>query len=506
MVHDDTQKSRLDARLLTFSIERPSSMPLHRQVYAAIREAILDGRLPAGSRLPSTRRLAEELGVSRNTVLAAFEQLQAEGFLLGRTGSGTRVTDTLSPTLLSRRAQRQPWDERAAEPPRLSSRCEALAEIPGAVPVGTGRDFAFTPAMPALDLFPYGLWSRLAGVCARRLSRRAFAIAGPPGLASLREALATYVGAARGVSCTAEQVVVVSGAQQALDLAARALVDPGDHTGIENPGYPGARGGLVAAGARVVPIPVDGEGLCVEALASLAPQARLVYVSPSHQFPLGMTMSASRRLELLDWAHRSDAWVIEDDYDSEFRYSGQPLTALRGLDQDDRVVYVGTFSKSVFPALRLGFVVLPQALVKPFVIVRTHADLAPPILDQMILAEFLKRGHFARHVARMRRVYRARRDALLDAVHEHCSDLLEVTPDDMGLRLIGWLPPGVDDRAACRAAASHGVEVLPISMFYDGECPRGGLVLSFGATTESAIHSGVVQLAHALREVVLRDT
>lgn len=489
--------ARRDARMLAFPIDRDSDVPLHRQVYQRIRDAILSGRLTAGTRLPSTRALATELGVSRNTALGAFEQLTAEGFLEGRIGSGTRVARTLTADLVSRRRGRSHTAPGGATP-RLATRCVQLAQITRPLAAGSGRDMAFTPALPAADLFPSDLWARLASHCARRLASHELAAAAPAGHPTLREALATYVAAARGVPCAAEQVVVVAGAQQALDLVARVILEERSTAALENPGYPGARAALVAAGARILPITVDHEGLQVSELLHSDRDARLVYVSPSHQFPLGVTMSAPRRLELLEWAHDAEAWIVEDDYDSEFRYSGPPLTALRGLDRDDRVVYVGTFSKSLFPALRVGFMVLPVALLEPLLTIRTFADLAPPILDQLILTEFLREGHFARHVTRMRRVYRMRRDVLLQALEDECAGLVTATADEMGMRAIAWLPNDLDDRTAARAAAEHGVEVLPISMFYDGPAPRGGLVLNYGATDDDGIRSGTRRLARAL--------
>jgi len=326
----------------------------------------------------------------------------------------------------------------------------------------------------------------------------------PRGYAPLRRAVASYLGLSRAVRCTPEQVIVVDGAQMAFDLIARVLLDPGDVAWVEEPGYPGARAALSAAGARLVYVPVDPEGLDVAAGAGLEPRARLVYVTPSHQFPLGMTMSLPRRLALLDWASRAGAWVVEDDFDSEYRYEGRPLAALQGLDREGRVVYVGTFSKVLFPSLRLGYVVAPPSLVDAFVAARSVAGRHSPSVEQAILTDFIEEGHFGRHIRRMRTLYRERQTVLVEALRREAGGLLEVEPPETGIHLAAWLGEGLDDREVSREAAARGVQARPMSGFYAGSPGRPGLELGYAAFNEEEIRRGAAQLASALSACLAR--
>jgi len=323
----------------------------------------------------------------------------------------------------------------------------------------------------------------------------------PAGYRPLREAIAAHIGVTRGVRCTADQVMVVAGAQAALDLAARILLDPGEMAWIEEPGYPGARGALEGAGAQLVSIPVKEDGLDVRAGRTRCPQARVTYVTPSHQFPLGVTMSLAQRLALLEWASQANAWILEDDYDSEYRFSGRPLEALQGLDSTHRVIYLGTFSKVLFPALRLGYLVVPPDLTEIFVAVRQFVDRHVPILEQMALADFITEGHFTRHIRRMHTRYAERRAALIAAVASELGELLEVHAPEAGMHLVGWLPPHMDDAAVAQQAATYGVEVLPVSVFSREPMRRGGLVLGYAAVNEQEIRDGVHRLAMAIRSM-----
>jgi len=476
----------------------PSGAPLYRQLYDGVRGAILSGLLPAGTRLPSTRTLAAELGVSRTTVVTAFEQLLAEGYLDGRVGSGTFVAKSLPEELLSvrERAEREPGPTGSGH--RLSGRGTLLAATPTTAVRDRGSPRAFRPGVPALDEFPDAVWRRIAARVWRRPSGGLLGYGDPAGYRPLREAIAGYLGASRAVRCVPEQVIVVSGSQQALDLAARVLLDPGDAVWIEDPGYMGARGALSGAGARLVPVPVDGEGLDVKEGIEREPEARLVCVTPSHQYPLGVTMSLSRRLELLGWANRSGAWVVEDDYDSEYRYTGRPLEALQGLDTEGSVLYVGTFSKVLFPALRLGYLVVPPDLTDAFVAARELTDRHPPTVDQAILADFIAEGHFLRHLRRMRALYAGRQAALVEEASHGLRGLLDVNPAAAGMHLVGWLPPGEDDREASRRAADGGVEAPPLSLYGSVQGGRGGLMLGYAAVGEGEVRGGVRQLAAAL--------
>ncbi|HEU0297432.1 MAG TPA: PLP-dependent aminotransferase family protein, partial [Anaerolineales bacterium] len=399
--------------------------PLYQQLYAHMRAAILSGELKRGLKLPSSRALADELGVSRNTVQNAYRQLAAEGYLESVEGSGTFVTRVLPDLLLAAPGDKVPKDSSRApvgspgetqfsDHARLQLQATPMPEaLPQPSPT---RPRPFRADVPALDVFPYELWRRLAVRQARRLPRSAFLYQDSAGYLPLREAIAAHIAVSRQVHCLPDQVMIVPGSQGALDLASRMLINSGDSVWMEDPGYPGARGAFIGAGARVVPVPVDDEGLVVDIGVARSNEARLVYVTPSHQFPLGVTLSLSRRLALLDWAKRVNAYVIEDDYDSEFRFTGRPLAALQGLDDANRVIYVGTFSKVLFPSIRIGYMILPTPLIGPFLNVRRLVDIHSPMLEQAVLADFMIEGHFRRHLRRMRTLYAERRRVLLEAV------------------------------------------------------------------------------------------
>jgi GntR family transcriptional regulator/MocR family aminotransferase len=489
------------------ALDADAAEPLHRQLYGALRRAILAGRLPAGARLPSSRGLAAELGLSRNTVLAALEQLASEGYVEGRAGSGTYVARALPDTLPDGRPDRRApaAPRRTAEPAEAigspSTRGRSLIER--SWPGRAGRS-PFALGLPELDAFPFDLWSRLL---ARRWRRPAADLAGggdPAGYAPLRAAIADHLRRVRAVDCGADQVIVVSGIRQAVDLTVRLLLDPGDSVWVEEPGFPGIRAVLKAADLDLVPVPVDAEGLRVADGARAAPKARLACVAPSHQYPLGVVMSLARRLDLLGWAREAGAWVIEDDYDSEYRYAGRPLAAMQGLDRDGRVIYVGSFSKVMFPSLRIGYLVAPPALADAFRAARATLDDHAPMTAQPALAEFIAEGHFAAHLRRMRRLYAARQQALLDAAGRHLGGLLRLAPDEAGMHLVAELLPALaqrmDDRAASRRIAAAGLIASPLSSFYMGPPTRQGLMLGYAAFDEAAIEAGVQRLARALAE------
>lgn len=484
--------------------------PLHRQLYHAIRAAIVSGRLPAGSRLPSTRALATETGVSRVTVSAAFDQLRAEGYVEARTGSGTYVREGLPDDALHTR--------RSPPPARPHTAPHAATPAPGARPAGPAGTAAFRIGLPALDLFPVGLWARIAarrwrGVAGEE-AERLLGYGYPLGYEPLRKAIAGYVTLSRGAQCEARQVIVTSGAQQALDLIARVLLKPGEAAWLEDPGYFGARETLRTAGADIVPVPVDADGLDAAAGEALNAAARLAYVSPSYQFPLGVTMTMQRRLALLDWAGRAGAWIVEDDYDGEFRYVGRPLASLQGLDAErsagrlpGRVLYVGTFSKTLFPSLRLGYVIVPEALVDAFAAAKAAADRHTATVEQAVLADFIEEGHYTRHIRRMRLVYASRQETLIAAASTHLSRWLVLRPAAAGMHLVGWLRKDVlgadvTDRQLSEAALAAGVFVTPLSSYRaaplrDDAAPEG-LVFGYAGCSSAMIWDGARRLGRAI--------
>jgi GntR family transcriptional regulator/MocR family aminotransferase len=468
---------------------------LQQQIYGGVRRAILDGVLQPGTRVPSSRALAADLRVSRTTSLLALEQLVAEGYLTARPGSGTFVALELPDDLPQALGSRP---SRAPRHPPLSRRGKALAAAPPPSRRLPGPPRPFRIGVPAVDLFPVGLWSQLWTRRLRSATPSQLDYGESAGLPALREAIADHVRTARGTQCDPDQVFVVSGAQRAMELLCQLLLDPGDEAWMEEPGYPGARCALVAAGARIRPVRVDEDGLDVEAGARRSPRARLVYVTPSHQFPLGVPMSLPRRLALLQWAGAAGAWVIEDDYDSEFRHGARPIPCLHGLDVDGRVVYVGSFAKTLFPALRLGFMIVPHDLRDDMLAVRRASEAHPPRLDQAVLADFMLGGHYQRHLRRVRSAYHERLEALEHAVERSCAGVLRLRPVRTGLHAVAEVVDA-DTRRVCEAAASRGVEVMPLSAYYFGRAHApNALVLGFGGARADSIEDGMERLAAAI--------
>jgi len=479
---------------LFVELDEDGEVPLYRQLYDGLREAVLSGRIAPGTRIPSTRDLSDHLDISRTTVLTAVNRLASEGFLETRVGAGTRI----SPDIRPERAARASGSSETAPAGTvdLSERGKRLARLGTPSP---GRREELTPfqlGIPALDRFPLERWSRIVGRAWREAGHRELAYGDPAGERVLREAVAGHLRAARGLHCTAEQVLVTSGTQQGLDLAARLLLDAGDTVWMEEPGYAGGRSPLQSAGAEVRPVTVDGDGLRVEEGRRRAPGAALAYVTPSHQMPRGVRMSLPRRLSLLDWATEQGAWILEDDYDSEYRFEGRPLLPLRGIDRADRVLYFGSFSKTMFPGLRLGYVVLPDVLVEPFRRFRATVDQNPPSIPQLAVAEFIDAGHLARHLSRMRSLYRKRHDTLKEGLESELDGNVDVAGTTTGLHLIVHLPEGVDDRVLADEAENHGLVVHPLSSFHrDSDREKPGLVLGFGAYNRPALEKAVGRLS-----------
>lgn len=522
-------------------LDAGAASPLYDQLYAGLRQRILEGHLAPGTRLASTRAFAVDLGVSRFTVVTAFSNLIAQGYVTTTRGGGTFVARTLPEQTMYVRQRRgreahatsrRAASTRAGTPPTvapaLSERGRTLSAVVITGPRSrTGEPRPFRPRRPPLDCFPFALWTRLVRRQWRTFEHELLDYGDPAGYQPLRTAIAAHLEATRGVRCMPDQVVVTSGAQQAIDLLFRLLLDPGDAAWIEEPGYIDIRGALVAAGARLVPVPVDDEGLDVDAGARLAPEARLVCVSPSHQYPSGATLSASRRLALLAWAERAGAWIIEDDYDSYFRYRGRPLPALQRLDAErraaswsptreargragaERVVYVGTFSQTMFPSLRLGYCVVPDALVDAVANARAVAGRNSPLVDQAALAAFIDDGHYDRHLRRVRATCVERYQALRHHVTRTLDGALTLAPAVAGTHVVATLTrhSAADPSLAVRvssAAAEDGLVVFPLSRYQLGTPNADALVLGYGGLTPALIASGVRRLARVLERVAAR--
>ncbi|MGO4475768.1 PLP-dependent aminotransferase family protein [Massilia sp. 2TAF26] len=486
------------AILAAIPLERDAATPLFRQLYLRMKEAILSGAVQPTVRLPATRELGRLLKVSRQTVLAAYEQLMAEGYLEGAVGKGTFVSASL-PAAARRSA---PPD---AAPPLvrpLSARGEAMASAMARVRHHDGPLRTFRMSMPGLDLFPFEVWRKLE---ARHWRRREVPLGygGAAGHPPLRELLCAYLKASRGVRCMPEQIVITNGSQQALYLLAQLLLAPGEGVWLESPGYQGALAPFAVAGAKICPVPVDAEGMDVAYAAARYPDARMAFATPSHQLPLGATMSLARRLELLRWAEAKRAWIVEDDYDSEYRYTGPPLASLQGLDRANCVIYVGTLSKVLFPGLRLGYVVAPPALAAPLARAKAVVDRHSPIVPQAVLADFIQEGHFARHIRRTRDAYGERRIAMLEALDSRMRGLLACGPSDAGLDLCVGLMNGLGEEEAVARASAAGVDVRSLSYYVNPaagpDCAvPPGMLLGFSAFTPAQIRAGVRRLEQAL--------
>src|ERR1700677_4465050 len=437
-------------------IDRLDTLPLHRQICEGFRAAILRGNLQPGQQVPSSRDLAEDLEVSRFPVLGAYAQLLSEGYFESRVGSGTFVSASLPGQLPHGRRSRSTMggsrclSQRSSLLPRL----ETVPWRHGWGPFGVHE--------PALDQFPFGAWSKLLAEHGRRPCLSAIHHNDSMGLDRFREAICSYLRTARAVECDPSQIMIVSGSQQALEITARVLLDPGDPVWIEEPGCQLTQSVLLGAGCRIVPVPVDEEGINVSAGGNLLLKARAAFVTPSHQYPLGVTMSASRRLHLLDWARDNGAWVVEDDYDSAYRYDSASASSLQGLDSDARVIYIGTFSRVIFPSVRVSYIVIPPDLIERFVAVRFSLGIFPPYLLQEVLTDFIRAGQFARHIRRMRALYKERRTALVESLRNACSDMLQIHGARAGMRLAATLPSGLNDVEIARQASTSGLCLWPL--------------------------------------------
>ncbi|MGA7514309.1 MAG: PLP-dependent aminotransferase family protein [Candidatus Sulfotelmatobacter sp.] len=478
------------------AVDRKASKPLHRQVYDGYRTAIVNGSLRPGQRIPSTRVLALELGVSRFPVLNAYAQLLAEGYFESRVGAGTVVSRSLpdqftssKPTSGRSRAARSGLRQVAGRSSNLHC-SENSAWLRGWGPFGVGQ--------VAFEQFPHRIWTSLVARRCRNAHAKSFHYGDQMGSRPLRQTIATYLRTARSLRCSAEQIMIVSGSQQALEISARVLLDSGSPVWVEEPGYRLAQDAFALNGCHLIPVPVDREGLDVSAGIKRCRRARAALVTPSHQFPLGVTMSASRRFQLLEWAQSTGAWIIEDDYDSEYRYESLPVASLQGLDGNARVIYIGTFSKVLFPSLRLGYIVIPVDLIDGFLRTRRAMDLGPPTFLQEVLADFINEGHFGRHIRRMRILYRERRSALKDTIEKELGSVVEVIGDEAGMHLAVTLKNGTRDLEIAERAARQNFWLWPLSPSYTGKALHSGFILGFGSTTVAEIPRAVGKLRNLL--------
>ena len=473
------------ATLNMVRLDRRQRAPLQSQLYWQIRELVISGQLISGIRLPSTRDLVRQLGVSRNTIVNALDRLVSEGYLNSRVGSGVYVSDLKTSEWVKGPDLDLPVV--SVEPLRIS-RLAHLSALSIAPSYSSKKTRPFHPCQPALDIFPLRNWNRARSHALRLLSRELLIEVEPAGFQRLRRTLSTYLREARGVRCSAEQIIITAGTQQGLSLVAETLLEPGDRVWIEDPGYLGARAALLAAGARLTPVPVDAEGLTISAGQTEPP--RLIYCTPSRQFPIGTTMSLGRRLALLDFAQRTAAWIIEDDYDSEFRYVERPLPSLQGLTNNPYVIYAGSFSKVLFPSLRLGYLVLPEQLVEVFRKAKEIQDSGCSTIDQATTAVFIQEGFFSAHVRRMRKVYRERLEVFLEEARKHTANWLTFAEVEAGMDATGWLMPNADDRRISKQLAAAGIDAPPLSA-YSLKRTAPGLVFGFTAFPPPQIRSAM---------------
>lgn len=472
-------------------LQRGAGEPLSRQVYLWIRQAIVERTLQPGEALPSTRELAEENSISRTVVVQAYDQLIAEGFITGRHGSGTYVSEHMHP--VPSHAPRRSMPVRLSRYGTVAASLEHRGLTPIRVPPRLRYDFAYGRC--SLEAFPLAAWRRILIRRVRTAPLRSFDYGSAAGDPALREAIAGHLRRSRAIHCDVSQIIIVNGSQQALDFAIRLLLNPGDKIAVEDPQYHGMRQVLLAARLRVHPVPVDSEGID---LGRMPRQARLVFVTPSHQFPTGAVLPLQRRLALLEWARQANALIVEDDYDGEFRYEGEPLEPLQSLDRDGRVLYLGTFSRTIFPALRIGYIVAPPPLVPAFIAAKWFADRHTAVLEQETLAEFIASGAYERHLRRTRRANAVRRDALLSSIERYMGDRVTVTGSRSGTHIVLWPKAKVAEEAIIARAAGVGVGIYGIAGYYLRQPSSPGFLLGYANLTVAQIREGIRRLGEVL--------
>ena len=488
---------RRTASFELFLPPRPPGIPAFQWLRNSLRAEILSGRLAPGSRVPASRDFARQYRLSRGTVLVAMDELRSEGYVEGRRGSGTYVSRILPEHLLQTRAAPEGKADAGAE--RKTPLSAFAMRVHPFSHYVSPDSVAFRTNLPALDLFPTLLWAQVTATRLRAASARLLLGCEAQGYLPLREAVADYARSSRGVHCSAGQVVIVSGIQEGLDLAARLLLEPGDRVLIEDPGYQGAYAAFRSAGARLVSAPIDAEGAAPK--QSDLRNCRLLYVTPGHQYPTGIAMSLPRRLQLLAWTQRSGTIIFEDDYDSEFRFSGRPVPAMQGLDRGGKVIFAGSFNKVLFPSLRLAYLILPHHLVDVFARTKAMITRHHPLLDQAVLCDFIEQGHFGRHLRRMRKIYEERLAVLLDCGRLHLGEYLQISNIEAGLQTIGFLKGNLTAEAVAQRAAAEHIDIVPLSRYCHSCSVAEGLQIGFAAVHEEQIKSGVVKLARIFEQM-----
>jgi GntR family transcriptional regulator/MocR family aminotransferase len=469
-------------------------------LYSAMRDAIIRGRFAAGTKLPSSRSLASQYQISRGTVVSVYEQLISEGYIESKVGNGTKVSTQLPDTIFlpsNLKAKNKVKKEKLPSK-KLGKNARIYSET-RLIPPTPVNARAFRTHLPALDLFPMDIWSRISGRRMRRLPKHLLGLGDSQGYLPLRKILADYLKTSRDVNCTSEEIIITSGVHQTLDIVSRVILDSGDAVWHEDPGFIGARNSFHAAQAKIYPIPVDENGMDINAGIKICARPKLIYTTPAHQFPIGCDLSLERRLALIEFARKTGAWIFEDDYDSEFRYNGRPLPSLQGLDHYGSVLYASSFCKVLFLDIRIGYLVVPEEYVDIFVKAKSLSDRFTSTINQAVMCDFIEEGHFGRHLRKMRQVYKLRYEVLRDSINNQLGDIATLETANAGLQTILWLPQKMNDITIAKEARKQGLELLPVSPYYLGKNVKQGLILGFSAVNEKQIRQGVEKLAKLIK-------
>ncbi|CNI79413.1 GntR family transcriptional regulator [Yersinia rohdei] len=472
---------------------------IKEQFYLAIKELILNGQLKAGRKLPSSRTLSEMMSISRNSILSGLERLSDEGYLITKKGSGTYVTSTIPDEVIQIKSI-SPYKNISNEngATNINPHMKVMKKIWDMTSPYSGNNMKFNIGIGCIDLFPHELWGRLLGRVWRQFRHQDWNLNEPLGYKPLRVAISEYVRTTRGLNCTDEQILIVNGTQQAINLAAQVLLQKGDEVWLDEPGYDGALGAFTAMGAKICPVISDENGMDISYAIKHWPHAKMIFTSPSHQFPLGGTLSLSRRIALLDWASENKMWIFEDDYNSEFRYKAQPIQALQGLDKQQRVIYAGSFSKMMFPGFHLGFLVIPESLVESFKIAKYYADTRTSYLEQTILATFIAEGHYARHVRRVRKACHERQQVMIEAIQIYLPEIILAEPSDSGIHIVCWLSEKIQESFIIEQCRKAGLGAQPLSRYCQIKPTNGAILLGFAAHSPLEIVEGIKKLAQIL--------